>query len=50
MNLVGVELLLGHMVGNGAGEVPSRNTVGTHQNEALVLHMLWPALLSQRTP
>ena len=40
MNLVDVELLLGKMAGHGAGEVPSLNTVGTHQNEALVLQQI----------
>ena len=40
VNLVDVELLLGNMAGHGAGEVPSSNTVGTHQNEALVLQQI----------
>ena len=40
VNLVDVELLLGKMGGHGAGEVPSRNTAGTHQNDALVLQRI----------
>ena len=40
MNLVDVELLLGKMAGHGAGEVPSLNAVGTHQNEAPVLQQI----------
>ena len=42
MNFVDVELLLGNMGGHGAGEVPSRNTVGRTKMRPLFCSRLYP--------